>query len=119
MRQIDRARGGLPDFHSVDLAFELIGEIVAAVGPRRRCRQCGKPNQRGQNRTYVQFFCHKCPRAIEARAEDSCKRPAVVARAITAGRVDSAESVDRLGPYSHFPLCASETIARWRSQSLP
>ncbi len=39
VRQIDDVGGGDADLKSIDLAFELGGEIVAAIGPRRRGRE--------------------------------------------------------------------------------
>jgi len=62
----------LPDPHAVDLAFELIGKIVAAVGPRRRERECGKKSvarwrAKPIGEIVVVMSCANCPlRCIEA-----------------------------------------------------
>jgi len=84
VRQIDQVGGGLADPHSVDLVLELGGKVVAAVGARGRGGECGEQRQRGEYRASNQVSCHEYPRAIEACAEDSCKRAAATAIAITA-----------------------------------
>ena len=60
VRQIDRARGRLANPHSIDLALELTREIVAPIRPRWRCRECGKPSERGEQSGLAKLssWCH-------------------------------------------------------------
>src|SRR5579863_6107649 len=46
MRQIDDVGGRNADLQAVDLALELVGDVAAAVGPRRLGGECAKYRKR-------------------------------------------------------------------------